>query len=152
MLPSEDRPLVLVVDDDDVFRNRLCRAMAQRNWDVSDASNGEEALAIARERSPDLVVVDLRMPGMGGLDLVPQLRDIDSSMAIIVLTGYGSIPTTITAMKRGANHYMSKPADAEQVLAAYDSLDSTAQEAQEIPDVVPSSPCLKPFPNEHVSA
>ena len=137
MLPSDDKPLVLIVDDDDVFRIRLCRAMAQHDWDVSDASSGEEALAIARERSPDLVLVDLKMPGMGGLDLVPQLRELDSSMAIIVLTGYGSIPTTISAMKRGANHYMSKPADAEQVLAAYESLDSTAEEA-EIPAAVPS--------------
>jgi len=138
MPPFDDKPLVLVVDDDDVFRNRLCRALAQRNWEASSASSGEEALAIARERSPDLVLVDLRMPGMSGLDLVQELRAIDSSMAIIVLTGYGSIPTTISAMKRGADHYMSKPADADQVLAAYESLRSATEEAQEIPAMVPS--------------
>jgi two-component system, response regulator RegA len=136
MPPFDDKPLVLVVDDDDVFRNRLCRALVQRNWDASSASSGEEAIEIARERSPDLVLVDLRMPGMGGLDLVQQLRALDSSMTIIVLTGYGSIPTTISAMKRGADHYMSKPADAEQVLAAYESLHSAAE--QEIPAMVPS--------------
>src|SRR5579872_2390815 len=138
MPPFDDKPLVLVVDDDDVFRNRLCRALVQRNWDASSASSGEEAVAIARERSPDLVLVDLRMPGMGGLDLIQQLRAIDSSMAIIVLTGYGSIPTTISAMKRGADHYMSKPADAEQVLAAYANLQSADERTTELAVEVPS--------------
>ena len=138
MPPFDDKPLVLVVDDDDVFRNRLCRALVQRNWDATGAASGEEALTIARERSPDLVLVDLRMPGMGGLDVVQELRAIDSSMAVIVLTGYGSIPTTISAMKRGADHYMSKPADADQMLAAYESLRSATEEAPEIPAMVPS--------------
>jgi two-component system, response regulator RegA len=138
MPPSEEKPLALVVDDDDVFRNRLCRALSQRNWDALGAGTCEDALTLARERSPDLVVVDLRMPGMGGLDLVPQLRAMDSSMAIIVLTGYGSIPTTISAIKRGADHYMSKPADADQVLAAYENPQSAEQAAQEPPASVPS--------------
>jgi two-component system response regulator RegA len=138
MPPFEEKPVVLVVDDDDVFRNRMCRALMQRNWDAIGAADGEQALTVARERSPDLVLVDLRMPGLGGLDLVPQLRAIDSSMTIIVLTGYGSIPTTISAMKRGANYYMSKPADAEQVLTAYESLHSTTEESQEVPAAVPS--------------
>src|SRR5215831_6850760 len=125
MSQSEDAPLVLVVDDDDVFRNRLRRAFAQRSWEAEAAPNGEEALKFARERSPDLVVVDLRMPGMGGLDLVDELRRIDSSMRIIMLTGYGSIPTAIAAVKRGADHYLSKPADVDQILAAYENLRSS---------------------------
>ena len=101
MLPTDDLPLVLVVDDDDVFRNRLCRALSERSWIAHAVSNGNDALKFARERSPDLVLVDLRMPGMGGLDLVQDLRAVDSSMKIIMLTGYGSIPTAISAMKRG---------------------------------------------------
>ena len=116
MPPSEDLPLVLIVDDDEVFRNRLCRALAQRNWEAEAVPDGEAALKFARDRSPDLVLVDLRMPGKGGLDAVQELRTIDSSMTIIVLTGYGSIPTAISAMKRGADHYLSKPADADQIL------------------------------------
>jgi two-component system response regulator RegA len=119
MPQSEDALLALVVDDDEVFRNRLCRALVQRNWEAEPVSNGENALNFARDRSPDLVLVDLRMPGKGGLDVVQELRAIDSSMTIIVLTGYGSIPTAISAMKRGADHYLSKPADADQILAAY---------------------------------
>jgi len=136
--PSEDLPLALVVDDDEVFRNRLCRALALRKWEAEAAPDGEEALKLARDRSPDLVLVDLRMPGRGGLDVVPELRALDSSMTIIVLTGYGSIPTAISAMKKGADHYLSKPADVDQILAVYDTLHSTPGDAPEAPSSVPT--------------
>jgi len=137
MPSSEELPLALIVDDEEAFRNRLCRALSDRNWEAAAASNAEEALAFARERSPDLVLVDLRMPGMGGLDLIPLLRAIDSSMAIIVFTGYGSIPTAISAVKRGADHYLSKPADADQILAAYESV-RTVEPPVNLPEAVPS--------------
>jgi two-component system response regulator RegA len=129
---------VLVVDDDEVFRTRLCRALAQRNWEASAAGSGEEALAVARERSPDLALVDLRMPGMDGLDVVEGLREVSSSMTIIVLTGYGSIPTTISAMKKGADYYLSKPADADQILAAYEKLQAPENVAADALAEVPS--------------
>lgn len=138
MPQSEDAPLVLVVDDDEVFRNRLRRAFSQRNWEAEAAPNGAEAVRFARERSPDLVVVDLRMPGMGGLEVVEELRAIDSSMTIIMLTGYGSIPTAISAVKRGADHYLSKPADVDQILAAYENLRSNPDSEPEVPEMVPS--------------
>ena len=138
MPKSEEAPLALVVDDDEVFRNRLCRALVQRNWEAEPVRDGETALNFARDRSPDLVLVDLRMPGKGGLDVVQELRAIDSSMTIIVLTGYGSIPTAISAMKRGADHYLSKPADADQILAAYESLRTAPKEAPDIPATVPT--------------
>jgi len=138
MPQSDDLPLALVVDDDETFRNRLCRALSQRNWEAEAAPGGEEALNFVRDRSPDLVLVDLRMPGIGGLELIPELRAADSSMTIIVLTGYGSIPTAISAIKKGADHYLSKPADADQILAAYDALRSTPSEAMEAPETVPT--------------
>ena len=74
MPQSEDLPLALVIDDDEVFRNRLCRALAQRKWEAEGVPDGVQALKFARDRSPDLVLVDLRMPGMGGLDVVKELR------------------------------------------------------------------------------
>lgn len=138
MLPSEELPLALIVDDDEIFRNRLCRALAQRNWEAVGVANAESALEAARERSPDLVLVDLRMSGKGGLDLVPELRALDTSIAIIVLTGYGSIPTAITAMKRGADHYLSKPADVDQILAVYETLGAAQSGVTGTPDTVPS--------------
>lgn len=139
LLPqSEDLPLALVIDDDEVFRNRLCRALAQRKWETEGVPDGVQALKFARDRSPDLVLVDLRMPGMGGLDVVQELRRADNSMTIIVLTGYGSIPTAISAMKKGADHYLSKPADADQILAVYDTLRSSSSDVPEAPETVPS--------------
>lgn len=137
MLP-EEIPLVLIVDDDDVFRNRLKRALTQRRWDVAAVANGDEALKVAREEGPDLVLVDLKMPGKQGLEVVEELRAIDSSAAIIVLTGYGSIPTAVSAMKRGADHYLSKPADADQILAVYQRLQSSSRSDPVLPDRVPS--------------
>jgi two-component system response regulator RegA len=138
MPQSEDLPLALVVDDDETFRNRLCLALSQRNWEAEPAPDGEAALNFVRDRSPDLVLVDLRMPGKGGLELIPELRAADSSMTIVVLTGYGSIPTAISAIKKGADHYLSKPADADQILAAYDALRSAPSEATEAPETVPT--------------
>lgn len=128
---------MLVVDDDEVFRNRLCRAFSERDWAADAVSNGDDALKYARDRSPDLVLVDLRMPGMGGLDLVQELRAVDSSMKIVMLTGYGSIPTAVSAMKRGADSYLSKPIDVDQILTAYENLQSATVESEN-PENVPT--------------
>jgi two-component system response regulator RegA len=138
MPQSEAALLALVVDDDDVFRKRLCRALAERGWDAEAAPDAEEAVRFARERSPDLVLVDLRMPGKSGLEVVQELRALDSSMTIVMLTGYGSIPTAISATKLGADYYLSKPVDAEQILAVYESLRAAPNDELEAPEMVPS--------------
>ena len=138
MLQSEDKPVALIVDDDEVFRNRLCKALIDRDWEASAVARGEDALALALDHSPDLILLDLRMPGMSGLDALEKLRDIDSSMVLIVLTGYGSIPTAISAVKKGADYYLSKPADADQILAVYEGLRSGTIEPLEPPETVPS--------------
>ena len=138
MPPSEEAPLALIVDDDEVFRKRLCRAFCDRGWEVGDLADAQTALKFAEDRSPDLVLLDLRMPGTGGLDVIEELRAIDASMSIVVLTGYGSIPTAITAMKKGADYYLSKPADADQILAVYETLRSANRCALEAPETVPT--------------
>ena len=130
--------VALVVDDDEVFRNRLRRALEQRKWEASAVANGEEALAFARDHSPDLALVDLRMPGKQGLEVVEELRAMDQSMTIIVLTGYGSIPTAISALKGGADDYLSKPSDVDQILTAYENLQSSENTRAEISGPVPS--------------
>lgn len=150
MAQYDETPLALIVDDDDVFRDRLRRALIQRHWEVNAVSSGEEALRVARDHSPDLVLVDLRMPGKPGLDVVQELRALDSSTTIIVLTGYGSIPTAISAMKRGADHYLSKPADADQILAVYENLQSSPAGEPGAPDIPTSVPSLGRVEWEHV--
>lgn len=113
------KPVALVVDDDDAFRSRLCRALADRGWEAHGAAEGVAGLRAADEVGPELAIVDLRLPGMGGLDIVRQLSERDRSTCIIMLTGYGSIATALSATKLGAAHYLSKPADADQILEAY---------------------------------
>lgn len=135
---DESSLLALVVDDDDVFRKRLCRALADRGWEVEAAANGEEALRLARDWSPDLVLVDLRMPGKGGLDVVHELRSVDSSTTIIILTAYGSIPTAISATKLGADYYLSKPVDVDQILTVYQNLRRAPSNGLETPETVPT--------------
>jgi two-component system response regulator RegA len=119
---TEPARVALVVDDDDIFRNRLCRAFAARGWEAIGAADGASALELSSQSSPDLAVVDLRLPGMSGLDIVQGLRNLDETTCIIMLTGYGSIATALTATRLGANHYLSKPADADQILGAYNRI------------------------------
>lgn len=124
MIEPPARPVALIVDDDDAFRSRLSRALADRGWEAHASADGNAALRMADECGPDLAIVDLRLPGMGGLDIVKELKARDKSTCIIVLTGYGSIATALSATKLGAAHYLSKPADADQILDAYRKVNS----------------------------
>ena len=129
--------VVVVVDDDPIFRNRLCRAFRDRGCEAYEAETAEQTYDIAGNISPDLVLLDLKMPGLSGLDLIQNIKKLDSTIAVIILTGYGSIPTAMQALKLGADHYLSKPADAEQILAAYRDLNRSAA-AKHTPTAVPS--------------
>jgi len=131
---AEDAPaqIALVVDDDDIFRNRLCRALESRGWEVAGAADGATALRLAAASSPDLAVVDLRLPEMGGLDIVRELRNLDKTTCIIMLTGYGSIATALAATKLCASHYLSKPADADQILGAYEKMTTGMPDLEEL--------------------
>src|SRR5262249_33146910 len=111
-------PAILIVDDDDVFRERLARALRDRGHEVATAADAAAALAEARRRPFAYAVADLRMPGASGLELVAALKELDPAMRIVVLTGYGSIVSAVEAMRLGAHNYLSKPADADDVLAA----------------------------------
>jgi two-component system response regulator RegA len=121
MSDSERAPRsVLVVDDDDVFRTRLGKAFQDRGFEVRTAPSAEHAIRLARQDSPEFAVVDLRMPGASGLDVVRELHAIDPATAIVMLTGYGSIATAVEAVRAGALHYLSKPVDIDQILAAFE--------------------------------
>ncbi len=121
---TTDPLVILVVDDDLVFRNRLCRAFKDRHCEAYAAPTAAEAIDVARNVSPDLVLLDLKMPGISGLDLIQDIKKLDATIAVIILTGYGSIATAMQALKLGADHYLSKPTDAEQILAAYAELNA----------------------------
>ncbi len=118
--PSTESYSLLLVDDDRILRERLARAFQDRGFEVRTAQDYDTAMALARTDSPEMAVVDLRMPGRSGLELVRDLKALDPSTRIVVLTGYGSIATAIEAMRIGATYYVNKPADADDVLAAFE--------------------------------
>lgn len=118
--PSSNGVRYLVVDDDATFRRRLVKALVARGHEAHDAATADEGLELARRVRPHRAVVDLRMPGKSGLELVRGLVAIDEELQVVVLTGYGSIATAVEAVRSGAVDYLQKPADTEQILAAFE--------------------------------
>lgn len=107
-----EQPTLLIVDDDDAFRAALGAALARRGFAIELAADAAEAEAIARARVMEYALVDVRMPGVGGIELVGRLREIDEGTRIVVMTGYGTITSAVAAMQRGAIDYLTKPVDA----------------------------------------
>ena len=120
MNTSTSRPLMLVVEDDDVLRGRLARAFVERGFDVAEAGTFGDAESRIADETPEFAVLDLRVPGGYGLDLIAKLKAADPNTRIVVLTGYGSIATAIDAVRRGATHYLTKPVETDEILAAFD--------------------------------
>ncbi len=115
--PGEDRSLLLV-DDDEPFVKRLAKAMEKRGFVPETAESVAQGKAIALSRPPAYAVVDLRLEDGNGLDVVESLRDKRPDCRIVVLTGYGAIATAVAAVKIGAIDYLSKPADANDIMNA----------------------------------
>jgi two-component system, response regulator RegA len=109
---------ILIVDDDESFRLAMRNAFARRGYEVMLAANADEANGVIKQTAPDYAVVDLRMPGPGGLEVVRALRGLPKPPQVVVLTGYGTIGTAVEAVRLGAVNYLNKPADAEEVEAA----------------------------------
>jgi two-component system response regulator RegA len=116
-LPEAART-VFVIDDEDRFRERLVQALNERDYAATGFADGEAALFAASSAPPDCAIVDLRMPRMMGLHVVRRLHTIDSSTRIVVLTGFGSIATALDAVRSGASHYLTKPADIKEIVHA----------------------------------
>ena len=115
-------PSILLVDDDEVLRERLAQAIRARGYEVKTAGNAAEALREVASESPEMAVLDLKMPGMSGLELLRELRQQDPATRVLMLTGYGSIATAVQAVREGAVGYLPKPADADDPIG--DSIDS----------------------------
>ncbi|MFO0601990.1 MAG: response regulator [Polyangiales bacterium] len=126
----------LVADDDAPFRAALSAALARRGHDVRSAGSLAEALAVCEGWEPERAVVDLKMPG-GGMELLRELRRRFPDVAVVVLTGYGSIPSAIEAVKAGAVNYLTKPAEPAEIEAAFSDQGGAAAEGAEV-DHVPS--------------
>ena len=106
---------LLIVDDDNPLRDRLARAMEKKGFKVFQAESMKQGIIQAKNSPPAFAVVDLRLNDGSGLDVVKEIRKQKKDSRIIMLTGYGNIPTAVAAVKAGALDYIPKPADAEDV-------------------------------------
>ena len=113
----EDKSL-LIVDDDDPLRSRLSRAMEKKGFQVRDAKTVENAIKMVKSSPPKFALVDLRLEDGSGLDVVEAINEVKKDSRIVMLTGYGNLPTAVAAVKAGAIDYMAKPVDADDVEAA----------------------------------
>ena len=120
---------ILVVDDDEVLRVRLEKSFARRGLTVYVASDVDSAIEQVQQNNPDLAVLDLKMPGRSGLDLLSKIKSIAPQTKVVILTGYGSITNAVEAVKLGATNYVTKPADADDVLHSFDETATREPEA-----------------------
>ena len=107
---------MLLVDDEDDFRITLAERLKLRKIDVTDAGSGNEAIELVRQKSFDVAVIDVKMPGIDGIETLKQIKQIQPAMEIVMLTGHASIESGIEAMKLGAYNYIMKPCDIDELL------------------------------------
>jgi len=133
---SNEKPSLLLVDDDTTFCQVLSRALEKRGYAVTVAYSVEQALPLAADNPPEYAVVDLKMSGASGLVLIQSLHELDAATRIVVLTGYASIATAVEAIKLGATQYLSKPANADEIVAAFGHSASTDMPLNSQPSTV----------------
>ncbi len=133
---AAEKAPILIVDDDDMLRSTLVKAFSRRGHDVEQAASVDSALEICDRFRPQWVLVDLRMPGHLGTELIKVLKErYDDALRIVVLTGYGSIATAIQAMRLGAHNYLTKPTDVDSILKSF----SDQEEEVSVSGVAPLS-------------
>ncbi|MEK7700594.1 MAG: response regulator, partial [candidate division NC10 bacterium] len=109
------RGTVLVVDDEEGVRASI-RAILEETCEILEARNGEEALEVLRARDVDLVMLDQRMPGEPGIDVLPRVKAVDPSTVVVIATAVREVRTAVEALKRGAYDYLTKPFDVDDIL------------------------------------
>ena len=109
---------VLLVDDAKDFVEYMKKRLLARGMEIHTAFNGEAALEIVREKALDVVVLDVLMPGMDGIETLQEIKKINSELAVIMLTGHGTVESAAEGMKLGASDYLLKPCDLDSLLEA----------------------------------
>lgn len=137
---------ILLVDDDATFRGVLADSLKARNIIVYEAENFSSAINVSKKKLINYAIVDLKMPGDSGLVLIKELRALNSKMNIVMLTGFASIATAVEAVKLGANQYLAKPVNAEEILEAFNKLDGN-----EAPDIHASPLTVDKLEWEHIN-
>jgi two-component system, response regulator RegA len=131
---------ILIVDDDETFAGIMARSIARRGFHTLVAKNGDEAMLALREQDVQVVVVDLRLEQESGLQLIPMFKAFKPQLRILMLTGYASIATAVEAVKRGAENYLPKPANADDVLRVLGLSGTSAPTEEELISARPLNP------------
>src|SRR5947209_10196531 len=109
---------ILVVDDEAAIRDSLRMTLEYEGYEFIGAATGQEGLALVERESPDLVLVDVKMPGMDGLEVLDRLRAMNETLPVVVISGHGTISTAVEATKKGAFDFIEKPFASERVLVS----------------------------------
>ena len=124
---------LLIVDDDGPLRESLSRAMEKKGFSVTKAEGVQQGISLAKSSPPAFAVVDLRLNDGNGLEVVKEIQSMNKDSRIVMLTGYGNIPTAVAAVKAGAIDYIPKPADADDVESALLALPESKAKPPENP-------------------
>ncbi|MGK7345975.1 MAG: sigma-54-dependent transcriptional regulator [Candidatus Nitrospinota bacterium M3_3B_026] len=111
---------ILIVDDEEEICRTLDRILARAGYKTFTAASAMEGLVLLQDNRVHLLITDIRMPGVSGLDLIKQARDLDPRIPVIAISGYGDVATAIESLDRGAFFFLSKPFDAETILGVVD--------------------------------
>jgi two-component system response regulator AtoC len=106
---------LLIVDDDEVMRDTLSDVLKKKGYEVSVASSGNEALSAIRKNIVDLIVLDMRLPDLDGIEVLKRVKEFDTEILVIMMTAYSDVQTAVSAMKSGAYHYINKPFELEEL-------------------------------------
>lgn len=115
MNKDSDNLRLLLVDDEEGFRRATSTALGRRGFTVTEAADGEEALESIRAERPDIVLLDLKMPGLSGIETLQEIREVDANLPVIILTGHGDFEAAVTSIKLTIVDFIQKPVDVDQL-------------------------------------
>lgn len=110
------KPRLLLTDDEERFRTTLAKRLSEKGYEVADVGSGNEALGYISENGVDVIVLDIKMPGMDGIETLRQLKNIDPGIEVVLLTGHGTVETAIEGMRTGAYDYLMKPCEIDELM------------------------------------
>jgi DNA-binding NtrC family response regulator len=129
---KKDRFSILVVDDEDSIRNRCVQLLQKRHYNVQGVSDGEQALFLIKKSDFSLVIADIRMPGLNGIDLLEKIKEGHPDTEVVMITGYGTVDSAVEAMKLGAYDYITKPFDMDRLLKVVEHVETNFSLKHEI--------------------
>ena len=127
---------ILIVDDDKVLRNELAEYLTREGHEVQSVDSGKEALKMVRKKDYKLLFTDLKMPGMNGIDVLREVKKLRPNIHMVKITGYGTIDSAVEAMKIGADDYIRKPFEMDQLCSIIDDISKSFEFEKRFDEVI----------------